>query len=163
MGTILIVRELRARGLTVSTAESCTGGLLASSFVDVPGSSDCFKEGYITYSDEVKNRVLGVPQSVIDEYTVVSGECAAQMAVRTRRISGSDYALATTGIAGPGGGTEDKPVGLVYIACADSEKVTVKRFVFKGDRNAVRREAVEAATVLLAERLGIKKEKRKLF
>lgn len=160
MGAVLLVRELKARHQTVSCAESCTGGLLASAFVDVAGSSACFKEGYITYSDEVKHRVLGVPQSVIDEYTVVSSECAAEMAVRTRHITGSDFALATTGIAGPDGGSADKPVGLVYIACADPIKVIVRRFVFKGSRNEVRRAAVNEACNLLADRLGLQRPKR---
>ena len=163
MSAVLVVKELIARKQTVSTAESCTGGLLASEFVDVPGSSACFKEGYVTYSDEVKHRVLGIPQDLIDEYTVVSEECAAQMAVRTRRITGSDYALATTGIAGPDGGTPEKPVGLVYIACADSEKVIVRRIVFEGSRNAVRRAAVHAAIDLLRERMGIKKPRLRIF
>ena len=160
MGAFLIIKELTKRGCTVSTAESCTGGLLASAFVDIPGSSACFKEGYVTYADEVKVRVLGIPQSVVDEYTVVSGECAAQMAVQTRRLTGSDYALSTTGIAGPDGGSDEKPVGLVYIACADSKKVVVREFKFKGNRNSVRNAAVEAALDLLGERLGIRKPKQ---
>ena len=163
MGAVLIVKELAARGQTVSTAESCTGGLLASAFVDVPGSSACFKEGYVTYAIEAKERILGVPAQVLSEYGVVSGECAAEMAAGLRRITGSDYALATTGIAGPDGGSAKKPVGLVYIACADCEKIVVRKFIFKGSRNAVRAAATEEALSLLSERMGFVKPRLRLL
>ena len=148
-----IVDTLIKKGLTVSSAESCTGGLLASAFVDIPGSSACFKEGYVTYSNEVKERVLGVPAAVIDTYGVVSGECAAEMAKCLRSITGSDFALSTTGIAGPDGGTDLTPVGTVFIGCSYSSRTVVQKFIFSGERNDVRALAVAAALALLEKEL----------
>lgn len=106
---------------TVATAESCTGGLIAKSFTDIPGSSDYFLDGVVTYSNAAKTRLLEVPAALIDQHGAVSPQVAEAMAVNCRRLSGSDYAISITGIAGPGGGTPDKPVGLVYIGLADAD------------------------------------------
>jgi nicotinamide-nucleotide amidase len=111
---------------TVATAESCTAGLIAKSLTDVPGSSAYFTEGVVTYSNEAKTRLLEVPVEVIEQHGAVSAETAEIMAVNCRSLSGADYALAVTGIAGPDGGTPDKPVGLVYLALADADQCIVK-------------------------------------
>lgn len=117
----VVVRELIARRQTVATAESCTGGLIAKSLTDVPGSSEAFLEGVVTYSNAAKTRLLGVPAELIAAHGAVSRPVAEAMAINCRRLSGTDFALSVTGIAGPGGGTPDKPVGLVFIGLADSK------------------------------------------
>jgi nicotinamide-nucleotide amidase len=114
-----VVRMLIEQRKTVSTAESCTGGLIAKSLTDVAGSSACFIDGVVTYSNAAKTRLLGVPAEMIARHGAVSRPVAEAMAVNCRRLSGSDYAISVTGIAGPTGGTPDKPVGLVYIGLAD--------------------------------------------
>ncbi|MCL2695532.1 MAG: competence/damage-inducible protein A [Clostridiales bacterium] len=125
-------------GKTLAVAESCTGGLLASAFVDIPGSSAYFIEGAVTYANEAKVKRLGVSRDTLDKYGAVSAECAREMAQGMRRTSGADIALATTGIAGPDGGTVDKPVGLVYVALATEENVTVQEWRLYGERARVR-------------------------
>lgn len=120
---------LRQQGATVATAESCTGGLLAKRFTDVPGSSAYFLGGTVPYSDALKTAILGVPRDRIEATGAVSAEIAASMADRCRSLTGATYALATTGIAGPSGGTTEKPVGLVYIGLADARRSRVRRFL----------------------------------
>ena len=110
-----IERILKSRKLTVTTAESCTGGLIAGTLVNVPGISEVYKEGYITYSDEAKMKLLGVREETLAKYGAVSRQTAIEMAEGAARAAGADAAIAVTGIAGPDGGTEEKPVGLVYI------------------------------------------------
>jgi len=121
---------LADRGKTLATAESCTGGLLAALITDIPGSSDYFLQGYVTYSNESKHQLLNVPEELITGHGAVSEEVARSMAIGCRDAAGADFALATTGIAGPGGGhPPDKPVGLVYIGLAEAAGVTVKRIL----------------------------------
>lgn len=140
-----IGEELKRRGWTVSVAESCTAGGLASRITDVPGSSSYFLGGIVAYQDRVKVRLLAVPPSVISRSGAVSAEVARAMAAGGKAALGSDVSVAITGIAGPGGGTPDRPVGLVYIAVAGPDGIDCERFLFPGDRSAVRRSAVDAA------------------
>lgn len=144
-----IVERLTATEQTVAIAESCTGGMVAAAFVSLAGVSVCFKEGYVTYSNEAKEKNLGVLHTTLEAYGAVSRQTAEQMAEGVRKRAGATYGLATTGIAGPDGGTEDKPVGLVYIACAGSKKTLVKECHFSGGRQSVRRQATEMVLQLL--------------
>jgi nicotinamide-nucleotide amidase len=134
-----VVAELLCRHtLTLSLAESCSGGLIAKRITDIPGSSRYFLEGLVTYSNHAKMRLLGVPADVLDNSGAVSSECAAAMASGVRLASGSDLGVAVTGIAGPDGGSEDKPVGTVFIALAAADGCRTKRFQFNGTRDQVR-------------------------
>ncbi|MCI8660268.1 MAG: competence/damage-inducible protein A [Lachnospiraceae bacterium] len=144
-----VVRLLQKHELTVTTAESCTGGLLAGRIVNVPGASDVFREGFITYSNKAKRKYLDVSKSTLKKYGAVSEQTAREMAVGGVFAADCDVCVAVTGIAGPEGGTEDKPVGLVYIATCMKEKVTVKKYQFKGNREKVREMAVVRALDLL--------------
>jgi nicotinamide-nucleotide amidase len=134
-------------------AESCTGGLVAKLVTDVPGASDVFAEGVVTYANEAKVARLGVPADLIVAHGAVSEPVARAMAEGERAASGTTYALATTGIAGPAGGSEAKPVGLVFIALAGPEGTEVVRAVMPGDRDRVRHRAALAALNLLRLRL----------
>lgn len=129
-----IGKLLRRHGKTVSCAESCTGGLISSLFTSVPGSSEYFLGSVTSYANIVKQNVLGVPEEVIAAHGAVSSECVAAMAEGVRRITGSDFSVATSGIAGPGGGSEEKPVGLVWIGVSSHMGTETFRMVFKGDR-----------------------------
>ena len=144
---------LRARGLMMSAAESCTGGLVAAAMTDIAGSSAVFERGFVTYSNEAKQELLGVPEEIIVSHGAVSEECAQAMALGAVQNSHADIAVSLTGIAGPGGGNEGKPVGLVYIAVAYASEVKVARNIFDGDRTAVRRQSVETALSMLIEAL----------
>ncbi len=136
---------------TVSTAESCTGGMIASRIVSVPGASACFGEGLVTYSNEAKHRLLGVSRKTLRKYGAVSRETAGEMARGGRKAAGSDCCVAVTGIAGPDGGTKEKPVGLVYIGCSVKKRCIVEKHLFDGDREAVRRQAADRALELARE------------
>lgn len=140
---------LRKRELSLATAESCTGGMLADEVTNIPGSSDYFLAGYISYSNEAKMRDLSVPEELIIQQGAVSEQVAASMALGALKVSGSQTALSTTGIAGPTGGTEEKPVGLVYIGCAIHGDVTVRKFEFSDDRRLNKMRSVYAALNLL--------------
>ncbi len=143
-------RALLAAGLKVSTAESCTGGYLAGTLTDVPGSSSWFERGYVTYSNEAKVQDLGVDPRVLARHGAVSAAVVEQMAAGALRESGADLAVAVSGVAGPDGGTRKKPVGLVYIAVLRrGERVAVSQGQYSGDRGAVRRAAVEKALRLI--------------
>lgn len=151
------VRELIEKKKTLSTAESCTGGMLASQIVSVPGCSGCFIDGSVSYSNGAKQARLGVKKETLEKYGAVSAETAREMAEGMRISSGSDYSLATTGIAGPEGGTEETPVGLVYIAMASSDGTTVKRVKLNGDRERIRIIAcLHAFDMLRREMTGLK-------
>lgn len=139
----LLVKKLADNNMTISTAESCTGGLLSATIVNVSGASAVFNEGYVTYADESKMRLLNVEEKVIKMFGAVSAETAEQMARGCAKNAGANIGLSTTGIAGPGGGTEEKPVGLVYVGCYCNGKVVISRNIFNGDREQVRRQAVE--------------------
>ena len=151
-----LVRALAEQGMTCATAESCTGGGVGSAITAVPGSSAVFWGGVISYDNSVKRGVLGVPEEVLATKGAVSPECAAAMAEGARRLLKTDLAVSVTGIAGPDGGSAEKPVGLVWFGLASGATVTEKR-IFPGDRAAVRAAAVEHALRLLlaaAERHG---------
>lgn len=139
---------LRQRGYTITTAESCTGGLLAGRLVNAAGVSDVFSEGFITYSNEAKAKQIGVSQDTLAAYGAVSEQTAQEMAQGAAQAAGADVALATTGIAGPDGGTAQKPVGLVYIGCFIQGVTVVEQHIFAGDRTQVRNLSVEAALSL---------------
>lgn len=134
----IVAGRCRALGLTLATAESCTGGLVAARLTDVPGVSDVYVGGVVAYSNALKERQLGVPAAVLAAHGAVSRETARAMAEGARTALGADAAIAVTGIAGPDGGTEEKPVGLVFVAAVAPAGASVERFVFSGDREAVR-------------------------
>lgn len=134
----VVVRLLREKGKTLALAESCTGGLLASKLTDVPGASEALLEGAVTYSNAAKERRLGVSAQMLERHGAVSEETAREMALGMKKSAGADIALAITGIAGPGGATEAKPVGLVYIAIAGDSEVFARKFQLTGDRARVR-------------------------
>ena len=129
-----IGRTMTSHGLTLSTAESCTGGMISELITSVPGSSGYFLGSVTSYANEVKIKVLGVKPETIEKYGAVSSECVAEMAEGVRRITGSDYSVATSGIAGPGGGTEDKPAGTVWIGVSSQRGTETYKMCFKGDR-----------------------------
>ncbi len=129
-----LVARLLGRGLTIATAESCTGGLIGSRITDVNGSSGCYAGGVVSYSNEAKARLLGVRESLLEEHGAVSAPVAREMAVGVRRLFGTDLGVSATGIAGPSGATAEKPVGLVYIAVAFGETVSVEEHRFGNDR-----------------------------
>jgi nicotinamide-nucleotide amidase len=137
----LVVERCRALGLRLATAESCTGGLVGARLTDVPGASDIYAGGVIAYSNEAKERHLGVPPSVLVEHGAVSAETAEAMAVGARAELRADVAIAVTGVAGPGGGTPEKPVGLVFVSVLTPGGGSTERFLFSGDREAVRARA----------------------
>ena len=144
---------LKEKGYTVSTAESCTGGLLAGRIINVSGASDCINVGFVTYANEAKTKYLGVSEEILRDHGAVSSECARQMALGVTKQMDADVGLATTGIAGPGGGTDDKPVGLVYIGCSIRGDVAVSEHHFNGTREEIRNRTVEEALALLVKRL----------
>lgn len=146
---------LLKKNFTIATAESCTGGLIANRITNIPGSSKYFHEGVITYSDESKLRKLGTPRDLIKKYGAVSRSAAIAMAAGMREKSGSDFALATTGIAGPTGGTKTKPVGLVYIALAGRRKTVCLKRRFPGNRLDIKLQASTAALDMLRKSLLI--------
>jgi PncC family amidohydrolase len=141
-----------SRSLTVGTAESCTGGLVAHILTEVPGSSGYFHGAVVAYSDEAKKTLLGVPNEILAAHGAVSAQVARAMAVAARERLGVGLAVAVTGIAGPSGGSEAKPVGLTYVAVADEAGEEVRRFHWPGDRAENKRLSAEAALELLVER-----------
>ena len=145
--------KLSVGGYTVSVAESCTGGLLAQRLTEVPGSSKYFIEGVVAYANDAKTRTLGVEPMLLLEHGAVSAQVAEAMAEGIRKKAGTDFGLSVTGIAGPGGGTEEKPVGLVYIALADEVKTEHRKIQLPGDRQLIRWRASQAALDLLRRRL----------
>lgn len=147
------VQALTARGCEITTAESCTGGMLASMLVNAAGASEIFKEGYITYSNEAKSRLLGVDAQALERYGSVSETVARQMAEGAAAAAGATAALSVTGIAGPGGGTKEKPVGLVYIGCYLDGTTTAERNLFHGSRLEIREASARRALELLLARM----------
>lgn len=144
-----VTELLKANNLTVTCAESCTGGLLSARLINVPGVSDVYKTGVISYSNKAKRRFLGVKKTTLQKYGAVSEQTAREMTKGAALLTKADVAVAVTGIAGPDGGTEDKPVGLVYIACNVKGKITVQKYQFAGNRSKVRESAVSAALALM--------------
>jgi len=142
---------LRKKNQTLSVAESCTGGSLAQRLTSVPGSSAYFWGGVVAYHNRAKTVLLGVPSDILKKYGAVSGETAQAMAEGMRRISGTDYALSITGVAGPDGGTAKKPVGLVWVGLASVAGVYVFKKIFSGDRKTIRRKATDEALRLMGK------------
>lgn len=138
-------RRLERAGEQVCTAESCTGGGIAEAITRIAGSSAWFEAGYVTYSNRQKTAQLGVPEACFEQVGAVSREVVEAMVRGARQRSGARYAVAVSGVAGPGGGSPEKPVGTVWLAWADGERVLARREQFAGDRAAVRRKTVECA------------------
>jgi nicotinamide-nucleotide amidase len=145
----LVLDACRERGLTLATAESCTGGLVAARLTSVPGSSDVFVGGVVAYADEVKQQELGVPADVLERHGAVSAETAAAMVGGARARLGADVAISVTGVAGPGGGTPEKPVGLVFLHAQGPEGSLARRLELPGDREAIRARSAVAALHLV--------------
>lgn len=148
-----LVRLLAKKRMTITTAESCTGGLIAGTIVNVAGASDVLNEGYVTYSNEAKQRLVHVKEETLAKYGAVSEETAREMAVGAAKAAHSDVAISATGIAGPGGGTKEKPVGLVYIGCCVGKEIRVKECRFSGTRIENRLQTVKTALQLAIEML----------
>jgi len=154
-----VLELCRARGLTLATAESCTGGLVAAGLTAIPGSSEVITGGIVAYANEVKTAELGVPAGLIEQYGAVSAEVAEAMAQGARERLGVDVAVSVTGVAGPGGGTEDKPVGLVYFHAQTPDAAKGGFFSFPGDRDSIRRRSVVASLHLVRRLLEQNRDK----
>jgi nicotinamide-nucleotide amidase len=146
-----ILEQYKAKGYTLACAESCTGGLVSATLTDISGSSAVFTHGFITYANQAKITMLGVSVEDLEQFGAVSETVARQMAEGARRVSGADVAVATTGIAGPSGGTALKPVGLVFIAVATPEKTLVEKLQLQGNRQEIRAQTVEYALKMLQD------------
>lgn len=145
----VVAKLLIEKKLTISTAESCTGGMIASTLINYPGISEVFLEGAVTYSNDAKHNRLGVKNETLEKYGAVSEETAREMAIGIAKSAKTDVSIVTTGIAGPEGGTGEKPVGLVYIGVYVQGEVTVKRCIFNGNRSRVRLQATTAGLDML--------------
>ena len=148
-----LVRLLREKGYHISTAESCTGGMVAARIVDVSGASEVFEEGYVTYSNRVKEKVLGVKEETIKAYTVVSSQVAEEMACRTHEKTESEVTISVTGYAGPSDALDGTKAGTVYIGTYFAGEAKARKFVFSGDRKEVRKKAVQEAIQFAIERI----------
>ena len=148
-GEEVVVELLIKHKLTLVTAESCTGGMLSGRIVNVPGASDTFMEGFITYSNNAKIKYLQVSPDTLEKYGAVSEQTAREMSVGAVKASGCDVGVAVTGIAGPGGGTVEKPVGLVYISCHMDGRTFVNEEHFNGSRKQIREDSVSSALDLI--------------
>jgi len=151
---ILVYRRLSALNLTIATAESCTGGLIAHRLTNVSGISNHFLGGLVAYSNAIKMQFLGVAEEALIAHGAVSDVVARQMAEGARERFGADVAVGVTGIAGPGGGTPEKPVGLVYIAVATAAKTVVSCNVFEGNREQIKHQSAETALTMLLETIA---------
>lgn len=151
-----LVEILTKKQYKITTAESCTGGLVAATIVNVSGASEVFQAGFVTYANEAKEKELGVKSETLQTYGAVSEKTAKEMAIGCAAHAKAQVGISTTGIAGPGGGTAEKPVGLVYIGCAVRSNVYVEKNVFSGDRQQVRKQAADRAIGFALE--CIKKE-----
>jgi nicotinamide-nucleotide amidase len=148
-----IGKLLQERSLTIGVAESCTGGILAGRITDIPGSSAYFVAGLVTYSNKAKTKFLAVPDEIITRHGAVSNAVAERMAEGARYAAGVDIGLSVTGIAGPAGGSPEKPVGTVFVALATKKDVFVRKFLFSGNRHEVRKRASEEALTMLLDYL----------
>ena len=146
-----VVELLLKKELKISTAESCTGGAIAARLINVAGISESYKEGFITYSNEAKQKRLGVRVRTLNDFGAVSRETAFEMAKGVCQATGADVGIASTGIAGPDGGTAEKPVGLVYLGCCVKRKSKVVEKYFSGNRSEIREQSVQGALELLLE------------
>jgi len=143
-------------GLTISTAESCTGGLIGHLLTNIPGSSQYYLGGIISYSNRIKTEILGVTEAALAKFGAVSHECVEQMAVGVRDLMKSNISLAVSGIAGPDGGSPEKPVGTVFFALADASGVDSVNFFFNGDRSAIKCKSAETALGLICKKVAMK-------
>ena len=150
-----IISKLVEKNITISTAESCTGGSLGKIITSVPGVSSIYGYGFITYANEAKEKILGVSHETLEEYGAVSYQTACEMAEGARKASGSDIAVSVTGIAGPGGGTKEKPVGLVYIAIADKNGSEYRKLNLSGNRDEVRAKTCDEVFRLVKDKLKL--------
>jgi PncC family amidohydrolase len=146
-----VLGKLGKAGLTLAVAESCTGGRICDRLTDVPGSSEHFKGGIVVYSNDSKVKFLGVSQETLKAHGAVSEECAREMASGVARTFGADVGISVTGIAGPGGATPQKPVGLVFIGMAMKKEQAVFRYLFDGDRRSIKAQATEQALRLVLD------------
>lgn len=146
-----LISVMSAKNITISLAESCTGGLIAASVTDIPGASEIFLGSAVTYSNEAKRDLLGVEPRILSDFGAVSFQCAEKMAEGARHIFGSDISLSVTGIAGPEGGSAEKPVGTVWFGVSSDLGTSTFKEQFKGGRSQVRSEAVKIALLLLSE------------
>lgn len=146
-----IVKTLLDKNLIITTAESCTGGMVASRLIDIPGISAVYKEGYITYSNEAKQKILGVRVRTLNEYGAVSNATAFEMAKGVCQKTGADVGVSVTGVAGPNTDVTDKPIGLVYVGCCVNRITKVIEKHFSGKRSEIREQATTAALELLEE------------
>lgn len=146
-----VIEIFREKGLSLALAESCTGGMIAETVTNVAGASDIFYGSAVTYVNSAKEHILGVAHETLEKHGAVSSECAEEMACGARRVYGADVAMSVTGIAGPGGGSEAKPVGTVWFGLATKDGAETFRRRFDGDRAAVRRQTVEEVLRRLAE------------
>ena len=150
-----LVEVCTARGLKVSTAESCTGGMISAAITSVSGSSSVIELGICSYSNRIKREILGVSELTLDKFSEYSTQCAEEMAKGALRLSGADFAAATSGVAGPSGGTEENPVGTVYISVCGKERTITEKHVFKDrGRDYIRAAAAEKALCMLLEILS---------
>ena len=150
---------LRRRGWKIAVAESCTGGLIAHRITNVPGSSEYFLGGIVAYSNEAKTKILGVSNDILMRYGAVSSRCAEEMMVGVKNLFGSDVAISTTGIAGPGGGSREKPVGLVYIGISTPYYHNVMRYVLSGSREEIKEKIATRAMQDALEYIKMESEK----
>lgn len=146
-----VIEIFREKGLSLAFAESCTGGMIAETITNVAGASDIFYGSAVTYVNSAKEHILGVARETLEKHGAVSSECAEEMACGARRVYGADVAMSVTGIAGPGGGSEAKPVGTVWFGLATKDGAETFRRRFDGDRAAVRRQTVEEVLHRLAK------------
>ena len=150
---IKLYNALREKNLTLSTAESCTGGMIGAFITSIPGISSYYGYGFVTYSNEAKQKLIGVRGETLEKFGAVSAETVLEMAEGALRVSGADIAVSVSGIAGPGGGSEKKPVGLVYIGYAQKEKRLFKKLNLSGDRDLVRLLTVKNVLELIVKQL----------
>lgn len=150
-----VINYLIENKITIATAESCTAGMIAARIGDMSGVSDIFSEGFVTYSNDAKEKNLGVPHEIFENFGAVSQQCALAMAEGVCKKTGARLGLSATGIAGPTGGTDDKPVGLVFMGVCLDGVTTVEKCIFSGDRTAVRTQTVEKIFAHVKKRLQI--------
>ena len=148
-----IILKLAQQNITIATTESCTGGSLGKIITSVPGVSSIYGYGFITYANEAKEKILGVSHETLENHGAVSYQTALEMAIGARNAAESDIAVSVTGIAGPGGGTEEKPVGLVYIAIADKNGAEYRKLLLDGNRDEIRAKTCDCVFELIKERL----------
>lgn len=144
-----LVKLCSEKGKKISTAESCTGGMISAAITSVSGSSAVIELGVCSYSNKIKQEILGVSENTLNVFSEYSKKCAEEMALGARRLSGADFAVSTTGVAGPAGGSAEHPVGEVFIAVCSAKGTSSERFLFEGDRGQIRASACKVALKML--------------